>query len=178
MKLFRTGYIVATIDNYKIFSYSAWPLSTIENDEIAKKITEEADDNWFTLYDMPEIAPSLEYVKRYVAYCHSISIDAVILMLETPLSNFEVNDELKTIKTYGYDCIGPVGYSFLMNERTIFADDFAQNKIVFNEYALFNSLEDVERFIILRQNYIAAGINLEDYWTEMPIRISEVVDKF
>lgn len=175
MKLFKTGYIVATIDDYKIFSYSVWPLSRVENDEIAKRITDEADDNWFTLYDMPEIVPSLKYVKRYAEYCHSIGIDVVILMIETPVSNFEVNDELKTIKTYGYDCIGSIGYSFLMNERTIFVDDFARNKIVFNEYGLFCSTEDVERFIILRQEYIASGINLENYWTEMIIRISEVI---
>lgn len=175
MKLFKTGYIVATIDDYKIFSYSAWPLSKIEKDKTAERLTEEADDNWFTLYDMPEIAPSLQYVKRYAEYCHSIGLDAVILMIETPLSNFEINDELKVLKTYGYDCIGSVGYSFLMNERKIFADDFAQNKIVFNEYGLFCSAEDVERFIILRREYIASGINLEDYWTEMIIRISEVI---
>ena len=64
MKMYRTGYIAATIEKNNGFSYFAWPLLQIENDIIAESLTDEADDKWFTKYDMPEIAPDLEYVKR------------------------------------------------------------------------------------------------------------------
>ena len=175
MKMYRTGYIAATIEKNNGFSYFAWPLLQIENDIIAESLTDEADDKWFTKYDMPEIAPDLEYVKRYVSYCHSINIDAVILQIEIPFKGFETTDEITNIITYGYDCIGAVGYSFLENEFSLWKDKLKQNNINLNEYGLFKSIEDVNKFISLRQLYISQGLDLENYWNELPIRISEII---
>lgn len=175
MKLYKTGYIVATIDDNNIFSYNSWPLLNVKNDEIADRLTDEADDRWFTFYDMPEIAPELNYVKRYATHCHNIGIKAVILLIETPLNSFEVNDELNNVKLYGYDCIGSVYYSYLNEERNFFKNEFVEKNITLNRNGLFNSIEDVEKFIKLRQESISIGVNLENYWKEMPIRISEVI---
>ena len=57
MELFKNGYIVVSVRDYNCFSYDAWPLKTSE-DETAMQLTEEADERWFIVYDMQEIAPA------------------------------------------------------------------------------------------------------------------------
>lgn len=64
---------------------------------------------------------------------------------------------------YGYDCVGSVYYSFLKEEIGFFRNELSKRKISLNGNGLFNSVEDVKKFIKLRRESISSGMNLEDY---------------
>jgi len=66
----------------------------IQDDEVADRLTDEADDRWFTVFDMQEVAPDLEYAVRYADYCKELGIEAVILLAETSDGDFEVKDDI------------------------------------------------------------------------------------
>ncbi len=169
MELFKNGYIVAVISDYCDFSYNAWPLADVENDDVADELTNEADDNWFTLYDMPEIAPDIDYIKRYITHCRDKGINAVVLLAETPDNYYKVNDAIAIEEVYGFDCIGAVSFSYLSEEREIF-----KNQIKLNKYGLFDTIDDVEEYVRIRRQAIESGEELEDYWKELPIRLSKI----
>ncbi|MCR5146553.1 MAG: hypothetical protein K6B70_04330 [Clostridia bacterium] len=174
MNIFKTGYIVAIINNYQKFSYTLWPLTNIENDVNAEKLVAEGDERWFMVYDMLEIAPDFDYASRYNEYCRSIGMNTTILMVESLYNYFDVQDN-KTISTiYGYDCIGTIGYSYLDNDRDIFEKDFEKNGIKINQYGLFDSIESVKIFAQLRNKYISDGNDIENYWDMIPIRLCQV----
>lgn len=174
MKLFKTGYIVAIIENYHKFSYKPWPLSDVENDNVAESLVDEGDNKWFMMYDMLEISPDYNYVSRYNEYCKSIGINTCILMIESPYNYFDIQDNNIIASVYGYDCIGVIGYSYLDNDRDIFEEDFEKSGIGLTQYGLLDSLESVEKFVEMRGRYIIAGNNLENFWDMIPIRLSKV----
>lgn len=64
--------------------YNAWPLEVIEDDSNAQSLTKEADEKWFNKYDMLEIIPDLEYIKKYKKCCDKLNIDTKVLLIETP----------------------------------------------------------------------------------------------
>lgn len=168
MELFKNGYIVVSVRDYNCFSYDAWPLKKSE-DETAMQLTEEADERWFTVYDMQEIAPDLDYAVRYAECCRRNGIEAVVLLAETPEQGFVVDDEVEIEEVYGFDCIGTVYYSYL---RTDFVGDAPELRL--NQYGLFDSTEAVEDFAKERREVIASGVNLEDFWKEIPMRLSKI----
>ena len=169
MELFKNGYIVAVVNNYCDFEYNTWPLADVEDDAVAEELTNEADDNWFTVYDMQEIAPDIDYVKRYISHCREKAIDAIVLLAETPDNYYKVNDEISIEEVYGFDCIGTVEFSYLSEEREAF-----KNEIKLNKYGLFDTIDDVEEYIKIRRQAIESGEELDDYWKELPVRLSKV----
>ena len=168
MELFRNGYIVAVIRDERCFSYDAWPLYAVKDEE-ALQLTDEADERWFIVYAMLEIAPDLDYAKRYAECCRRNGIDAVVLLAETSENAIVVNDEVQIEEVYGFDCIGTIGFSYL---RTDIGVDVAETQL--NRYGLFNSPEDVVEYSRRRREVIASGLNLEDYWEEVPMRLSRI----
>ncbi len=169
MELYKVGYIVVTVTDYLNFTYCAWPLANRKNDVFADKFTDEADNKWYTVYDMQEIAPDLGYVKRYFNYCKKIGLDVIILLVEASKGIFNLNDNIVIDEVYGYDCIGTVYYSYLRNNY----EDF-KNELNLNKYGLFSTYDDVNKFITLRRGAIDAGANLEDFWLEMPVKFSRI----
>lgn len=168
MILYKNGYIVVTVNSYFPFSYKAWPLQWIE-DDTANKLTEEADERWFTVYAMYEIAPDLDYVRRYVDCCRKMGIEPVVLLVETPEKGFVVNDEIVPKEILGFDCFGTVGFSYLKTDVGVSTEGLPLNK-----YGLFDSQEDALEYGRRRREVIASGVNLEDYWEETPIRLSVI----
>ena len=173
VNLLKNGYVVATLDPDS-HSYHSWPLSDLTGDKTAEAFYDEAFDTWYVNYHMQSIVPDLTYIRRYTAYCKSIGLDAVVLLFETPDDFFVVEDELEIIEVLGYDCIATVSYSFLQTEIDACQVEFEERGIVPNKYGLLERLEDVEYFIELRQEVIASGVNIEDFWPETPARISIV----
>jgi len=173
MKLYKTGYIVAIIDNYHKFSYRPWPLSDVENDDVAEDLVAEGENKWFLMYDMLEISPDYNYVSRYNEYCKSIGINTCILMIESPYNYFDIQDNYVIDTVYGYDCIGVIGYSYLDNDRDVFEEKFKKSEIGLTKYGLFDSLESFEKYVEMRGRYISAGNDLENYWEMIPIRLSK-----
>jgi len=152
--------------------YNAWPLQDILNDTKAQSLTKEAEQKWFTKYDMLEIIPDLEYIKKYKEYCDQININTKILLIETPMQ-FPITDKtIKIEEILGYDCIGTINYSYLYI-------DFKNNEkyIKLNKNKLFDKYEDALKFIELRKNEIKTGKNIENYWKIIPIKISSIIIK-
>lgn len=168
MMLYRNGYIVVTVNNYCPFSYEAWPLSEIE-DDTANQLTEEADERWFTVYAMHEIAPDIDYARRYADCCRKMGIEPAVLLVETPEKSFVVNDEIVPKEILGFDCIGTVGFSYLKTDVGV-----STKGLHLNKYGLFDSPEDALEYRKRRREVIASGVNLEDFWEETPIRLSVI----
>ena len=51
---------------------------------------------------------------------------------------------------------------------------YVKNGILLNQYGLFNSIESVDIFMLLRNKYIEAGHDIENFWDMIPVRLSEV----
>lgn len=174
MILHKNGFIVVKVENYEKFTYQSWPLSYVTGDEIASKLADEADDMWFTKFEMQEIAPDGNYVRKYVDYCKEINIDVKILLVESFDAEFEISDKYEICELLGFDCIGTVYYSFLRSEYEYFKADLNNRNIKLNRYGFLNTLEEALTFIELREKAILSGANLEDFWQALPVRLSIV----
>lgn len=173
MNLYQNGFIVAEIGDGNNL-YNAWPLSELNDDKGAEALTDEADDNWFIKYEMQHIIPDLDYVKKYYYYCTGLHLKVKVLLMESPDNSIVIDDNVEVNEVLGFDCIGSVYHSYLQTEYNDFRNDLMKKGITLNKYGLLNSLEDVLYFIDLRQRVIAEGINLEDFWKELPVKISIV----
>lgn len=173
MDLYKNGFVVAEM-NSKNGLYNAWPLSNLSGDKVAESLTDEADDNWFIKYEMQHIVPDLNYVKIYHDYCNRINLQTEVLLFESLDNSITINNALNVTEVIGFDCIGTVYYSYLQNEYEDFKSEFLEKKICLNKYGLLDSFEDVLYFIKLRKKVIASGVNLEDFWRELPVKISIV----
>lgn len=173
MRLYKNGFVVAEI-NTKDKAYNAWPLSDLYDDKIAEALTNEADDNWFVKYEMQHIIPDLDYIKKYLAYCNSIQLEVKVLLFESPNNKIVIDDELEIGETLGFDCIGTVYYSYFQTEYNEFKSELQEENIISNKYGLLNSYEETLYFQELRKKVIASGVNLEDFWEELPVKISIV----
>lgn len=171
MDLYKNGYVVSEVKDND-YTYNVWPFEDMDNDNIATLLTEEADNNWFLQYDMQHIAPDFQFAYKYFRHCQEKGIKANILLYETSNSEIIVSDNNLPTKLLGFDCIGDVYYSYLKNEYHYFKEDLNAKGIYINEYGLLNTLEDVLIYISLRQKDINAGIMLEDFWKEVPVKIS------
>lgn len=173
MNLYKNGFVVAEIDMENGY-YNAWPLSNLRDDKMAESLTNEADDNWFIKYEMQHIVPDLNYIKKYVSYCNSIQLQVKVLLFESFDKNVVIDEQLEISEELGFDCIGTVYYSYLQTEYNEFMLELQKENIVRNKYGLLNSIEEVLFFIDLRKKVIATGVNLEDFWEEIPVKISIV----
>lgn len=173
MELFKNGYVVAKL-NGNDKAYDAWPLADLSNDKVAESLTDKADNEWFCKYDMQHIVPDLNYAQSYLNYCKSIKLPVKMLLFESFDNTITVNDEVRIAEIMGFDCIATVYYSYLQTEKNEFNADLLSKNIHFNQYGLLNSMEDVLNFIKIRKEVIASGVHLEDFWNELPVRISIV----
>jgi len=173
MELYKNGFVVAQLNsNDKI--YDSWPLSDLLDDEIALSLSDKADEEWFCKYDMQHIVPDFNFAKNYFDYCKIINLPVSLLLFESLDNTITVDDIVEIKEVMGFDCIGTVYHSYLQTEFNDFESDFMNNGVVFNVHGLLHSIDDVMSFIELRKKVIASGINLEDFWKELPVRISIV----
>lgn len=182
MNFYKNGFVIAKV-NIKDqecncgalcdSSYIPWPLYDLEEDKIAQELTQLAEETWFSKYHMEEIAPDLNYAKLYFNHCVNIELDAKILLFETQDDTIIVDDKFETSEVLGYDCIGGVYHSYLQTEYDEYPEMHAKN-IILNKYGLLDNVDDALLFIKLRQQTIFDGINIEQCWEEILVRISVV----
>lgn len=123
---------------------------------------------------MQHIVPDLDYARIYLNYCKSIKLPVKMLLFESLDSTITINDEVRIEEFIGFDCIASVYYSYLQSGKKEFKADLLSKNICLNKNGLANSLEDVLEFIKIRRKVIASGVNLEDFWKEIPVKISVV----
>lgn len=170
--LYKNGFIIAEMKQIENSIYNAWPLQEIENDSKAQSLTEEADDKWFTKYDMLEIVSNLEYIKKYKEYCDKLNIDTKILLIESPNEYPNTDENVEIEEVLGYDCIGTINYSYLYKDYKNYEHQLKSENVVLNKNGLFKKYEDVLKFIELRKKDMDSGLNIEDFGKKTPIRIS------
>ena len=174
MKLYRNGFFVAEITNMENFTYKAWPLFDLIDDKMALAMTDEAYNSWFQKYEMQHIVPDPNYIKRYSTHCNSIGLKVKVLLFESLCKAFEVENSFVTEEILGFDCIGTVYESYLRTEFESFKEELELRNIRLNKNGLFHTLEEAVCFSELRQQAIVLGENIENFWEEMPVRISIV----
>ena len=174
MRLYRNGFVVAEITDMENFTYKAWPLFGLINDKTALALTDEAYNSWFEKYEMQHIVPDPGYTKRYLEYCNSIGLTVKVLLFESLHKAFEVQNSFVIDEKLGFDCIGTVYESYLRAEFESFKEELELHNIRLNKNGLFHTLEEAVCFSGLRQQAIAAGENIENFWEELPVRISIV----
>lgn len=174
MRLYRNGFVVAEITNTENFTYRAWPLFDLIDDKMALALTDESYNTWFEKYEMQHIVPDSNYIKRYSAYCNSIGLKVKVLLFESLYKVFEVENSFVIDEILGFDCIGTVYESYLRTEFESFKGELELHNIRLNKNGLFHTLEEAVYFSKLRQQAIASGENIENFWEEVPVRISVV----
>ena len=85
-----------------------------------------------------------------------------------PQAGFDVAEVL------GFDCIGTVYHSYLQTEAGFLAGQPGAGPTPPNKNGLLDDMAAWQQFVDARRRAMARGINLEDYWTPTPARISVV----
>ena len=88
------------------------------------------------------------------------------MLIETPYKFPNTDENIEIEEALGYDC-GTVGYSYLYQESN-------ERNILLNKNGLIDKYEDVLKFIKHRKKDIESGLNIENFWKEIPIKISIV----
>ena len=115
-----------------------------------------------------------KYIKKYKGCCDNLKIDTKILLIESPYEYIKVNKEIEINEVLGYDCLGTINYSYLYTDFKDYEKKLKSKNVKLNKVGLFNKYEDVLNFIELRRKDIDSGLNIENYWKEIPIKISIV----
>ena len=90
---------------------------------------------------------------------------------------FIADEDLNETEVLGYDCMAGDSISYLTEIHTESSAKFELYKSLktkLNSNGLLNSYEEVEDFIRKRNKLLEQGINLEDYWKPIPVRLSLV----
>lgn len=184
--LYNNGYIVKDlIDNEELSidhniyrglqSYHNWPLSN-ETDSISKEITKSVE-NYFDENNYIEIIRDVKLLTKYVNHCKKLGKRVIILKIMSKDDTFIADEDLNEIEILGYDCMAGDSISYLSEIHTKICDEFEIYKSLktkLNINGLLNSYEEVEDFIRKRNKLLEQGINLEDYWKPVPVRLSLV----
>lgn len=185
--LYNNGYIVKDlIDNedllinhsaYKgIQSYHNWPLAR-EADSVSKELTKEVN-NYFDGNDYIEIIRDTKLIKRYLTHCNKLNMDVIIMKVMSSKNTFTADEDLDEVEELGYDCMAGDSISYLTE---VLAEDsnglevYKRFKDKLNSNGLLSSYEEVEDFIKERNKLLEQGINLENYWEPVPVKLSIVV---
>lgn len=184
--LYNNGYIIKDlIDNEDLMlnddiyiglqSYHNWPLEK-EEDIISKELTKSAETS-FDENNYIEIMRDVELVKRYVKHCEKLKIKVIIIKIMSSKDTSIADKDLNEIEVLGYDCMAGDSVSYLAEIHTKGGDElevYESIKVKLNSNGLLNNYEEVEDFIKKRNKLLEQGVNLENYWEPVPIRLSLV----
>lgn len=180
--LYNNGYIVKDLvcngelfltDNFYrgIASYHNWPLEK-EEDNDSKELTK-LIEMAFEKNNFIEILNDVELLRKYVNHCKKRNIDIIVMKVMSQKKFSIALDDLEDTEILGYDCMAGDNVSYLIE---VFEDDNIQSfdniKKLLNQNGLLNSYEEVENFIQIRNELLQQGLNLEDYWEALPVKLS------
>lgn len=184
--LYNNGYIVKDlIDNedllidHKVYkgiqSYHNWPLAR-ETDSVSKELTKEVN-NYFDGSNYIEIMRDTKLLNRYLMHCKKLNIDVFIMKVMSSKNTFMADKDLDETEELGFDCMAGDSISYLTE---VLAEDnglevYKRFKDKLNSNGLLSSYKDVEDFIRARNKLLEQGVNLENYWEPVPVKLSIVV---
>ena len=152
-------------------SYHNWPLEK-EEDNDSKELTK-LIEMAFEKNNFIEILNDVELLRKYVNHCKKRNIDIIVMKVMSQKKFSIALDDLEDTEILGYDCMAGDNVSYLIE---VFEDDNIQSfdniKKLLNQNGLLNSYEEVENFIQIRNELLQQGLNLEDYWEAIPVKLS------
>lgn len=185
--LYNNGYIIKDlIDNedleilhsdYRgLQSFHSWPLNK-EKDDISKKLTSAVMDYFEKRNKFVEILQGTKLLTDYADHCQELGIKIIIMKIMSERGKLLAEKDLRETEFLGYDCMAACDVSYLaeihMKEGGIF-EEYENMRAKLNKNGLFDNFEDVEEFIEKRNSLLKRGVNLEDYWSPVPVRLSLV----
>ena len=164
-------YLKGTMQNYKgPARYICWPLDEWQNDE-AIKLTEEANYKWFYFTEKAIwTVPDITYIERYIKACKNLCRINLYYYDVYFANGIKDGDEetvfgaeLENYKFIGYDCLESTDESYLLDDNPYleFMKDLNDVGIRFNDFGLFNSIEDACEYFKFRNNLLHIGVNIE-----------------
>ncbi len=184
--LYHNGYVVKDlIENEDLLinhsayrgvqSYHNWPLAR-EQDPVSKELTREVDHE-FEKNGYVEILGDTELLKKYVAHCKDLKIEVVVMKIMSASDARMADEDLEEREELGYDCMAGDSVSYLvevLSEDPDTPESYKKIKGRLNANGLLRRYEEVEDFIRERNKLLEQGVNLEDYWEPVPVRLSLV----
>lgn len=184
--LYNNGYIVKdliinenlSLDD-KIYrgieSFHNWPLDR-QTDKTSRELTHLAN-NHFDEHNYMEIMLDGKLLKKYVDHCRALGIDVIILKIMSYNDTFTADEDFDEEEILGYDCMAGDSVSYLTElylEGGKEIASFQKFRSIVNNNGLLNNYEEVLDFIKERELLIEQGLDLEDYWLPVPVRLSLV----
>ena len=182
-QLYNNGYVVMALAKNLISSstggfcgvdsYVSWPLKEYD-DNLSRKLENEAWDKWFGFVDVLEVVPNRDYLIRYINHCETIGIKTIILQIETPRNSQIATDYLEVTKVLGFDCIEGVQLSYLNLLPSYMRETFPKTYHKLNSNGLCDNIDDVYEFLDTYNIMLLQGANLEHGSNPTPAKLSVV----
>lgn len=116
-------------------------------------------------------------MKINLMHCKKLNIDVFIMKVMSSKNTFMADKDLDETEELGFDCMAGDSISYLTE---VLAEDnglevYKRFKDKLNSNGLLSSYKDVEDFIRARNKLLEQGVNLENYWEPVPVKLSIVV---
>lgn len=201
--LYFNGFIIQALysdeysQNYEGYvgtgRYVSWPLEW-EEDDISKELTDEANNRWFYYTYLEEnnlngdsmlnTVGDLDYLNRYVEHCNNLGINIRILQIQSTRKYpiFEEKIKLKG-KVLGYDYSSGGSFTSLLREDLDgnFEGEFSILKEFYeklNNNGLIDKIEDIKRYVLIREKLISKGVNLEILGAMLIMLLTDVTKEY
>lgn len=188
-----TGYIIKSFQeqiNKSVFSqsyvgigrYLTWPLE-MQKDTESIALTEEAYDRWFCYFDKRLwVIPDIAFILRYAEHCKELGMKTFYLQIDT-LSPATTTDTFREGIEIGYDYADADMITSCLNDDMIMTDSYVRQQFQpiaqkLNPYGLFDSLEDIQKYLSIRDLLIKQGYDMEEYYNPTIVRLSKIESSF
>ena len=190
MIFYRNGFIIKSDTGFdypnKLKNYSGiakgltWPLEEL-TDESSIDLTNEAEKKWFNYQDKRMfVVPELEYLKRYEQHCKKLKISTICLQIESPSAIITTQIKPMVEKALGFDYVdSDMNTSCLYEDLTMEVEavrvSFKDVVCNLNENGLIDSIEDMYKYLYIRNELVKKGYDMEEYYCPRIVKLSRVV---
>ncbi len=158
--------------------YTTWPLEDF-SDDISVALNKEAQDRWFGYTDSLWVVPDAEYLRRYKRHCDALHLPTFCLQVESincaPLSSADLPvEQVLGLDYVDADMATSCLYEDLTMETEAVRAAFAPILRSLNVHGLLNHMQDMQRYLSIRDRLIASGYDMEEYFLPTTVRLTRV----
>lgn len=192
--LYNNGYVVKSLQEHEwytqtfgtyfgIGSFTSWPLKYIDKyDALDWKLESfflEREKGFFlreryrTEYPFAlGVVRDEDMICEYIENCKKENLETIIMRVESEIPSEERESRFHVVKQLGWDCLAQYYFTYL--DELEFLDHQGILTCKLNKNGLFDEIDDVKRFIRMREAAMDEGMNLEDAFEPIPARLSIV----
>jgi len=195
MKLYNNGYLVkALFDSpYEMFlpenkkfkgisRHFSWPLEN-RDDAKSQELTKHIEEKYFFYENIDFwLIPEKKVLLDYINHCKKLGIEVSVLKIETKSNIRVAQEELDISEVLGFDLADSVTFSYLSYDidccdgiSDIPELELLKSRMRLNNNMLFDSYGDALKYLNLRNDLVAKGLDLESEDEIHIVRISVVV---